>query len=404
MIYNYNGGILPPLCLCMGGEIFLKIYNAEIYTMNSDIIKKGWIEITDGKISAVCEGAPDSVSEDDINAEGKKILPGFIDAHTHLGIIENGINFEGDDCNEQTDPFTPQLRVIDGVNPFDYCFKEAYRRGITSVLTCPGSANACGGNIIAVKTYGRRADDMLIKEVGIKFALGENPKTVYNDRDETPVTRMGIAAVIREGLYKTKKYYEDICKYQNDSENYDMPEYDMKCEALIPLIKKEIKAYFHCHRADDICTAIRIAREFDIDVVIVHGTEGHLIADILAEENIPVIAGPVICDRCKPEMRDLKVENAGVLSRNNVRTAICTDHPVIPVQYLPTSAEVAIKGGMDEYEALKAITIVPAEICGIADRVGSIAVGMDADLQMYSGNPIGVIDEPEMVMINGKII
>lgn len=380
----------------------MKIYNAEIYTMNSGIIKNGWIEIENGKISYVGEGFPDSVSENDINADGKKLIPGFIDAHTHIGIIENGINFEGDDCNEQTDPFTPHLRVIDGVNPFDYCFKEARQRGITSVLTCPGSANACGGNIIAIKTAGRRADDMLIKDAGIKFALGENPKTVYNDRDETPVTRMGIAAVIREGLYKAKKYYDDILKYESDSENYDLPEYDIKCESLIPLIKKEVKAYFHCHRADDMCTAIRIAKEFDIDIVIVHATEGHLIADILAEENIPVIAGPVLCDRCKPEMNGLKIENAGILVKNNVKTALCTDHPVIPIQYLPTSAEIAIKGGMNEYDALKSITITPAEICGIADRVGSIAVGMDADIQLYSGNPLDIVNEPDMVMIDGK--
>lgn len=385
-------------------ENLMKIYNTEIYTMDSEIIKNGWVEIKNGKIISVNSGSPENISDEDINADGKKLLPGFIDAHTHLGIIENGIAFEGDDCNEQTDPFTPQLRVIDAVNPFDFCFKEAVKRGITSVLTCPGSANPCGGTIIAIKTYGRRVDDMLIKDAGIKFALGENPKTVYNDRDETPITRMGVAAVIREGLYKAKKYCEDIENYENNSEDYDMPEYDIKCEALIPLIKRQTKAHFHCHRADDICTAIRIAKEFNLDAVIVHGTEGHLIADILAEENIPVIAGPVLCDRCKPEMRDLKLENAGILYANKVKTALCTDHPVIPIQYLPTSAELVIKGGMPEYEALKAITINPAQICGISDRIGSITVRKDADLQLYKGNPLDIMSEPEMVMINGKIM
>jgi len=384
----------------------MKIYNAKIYTMDSGIIENGWIEINNGIISAVESGIPDTVCDDDLNVDGNSVIPGFIDAHTHMGIIENGIAFEGDDCNEQTDPFTPHLRVIDGVNPFDYCFKEAVKRGITTVLTCPGSANPCGGTIIAVKTYGRRVDDMLIKNAGIKFALGENPKTVYNDRDETPVTRMGVAAIIREGLYKAEKYYEDIQRYKADSENYDMPEYDIKCEALLPLIKGEIKAHFHCHRADDICTAIRIAKEFSLQLVIVHATEGHLIADILHDENIPVISGPILCDRCKPEMRDLKIENTGILFKNNVQTAICTDHPVIPVQYLPVSAALAVKGGMPYYEALRSITIVPAEITGISDRTGSITVGKDADIQIYDKNSnfLDIMSEPYKVFIEGREI
>lgn len=382
----------------------MKIYNARIYTMDIGIIENGWIEINNGKICSVNNGTPDSICSDDINAEGKKMLPGFIDAHTHLGIIENGIGFEGDDCNEQTDPFTPHLRAIDGINPFDFCFEEAVKRGITSVLICPGSANPCGGSIVASKTYGRRIDDMLIKNAGIKFALGENPKTVYNDRDETPVTRMGVAAIIREGLHKARRYYEECLKYQNDSENYDLPEYDIRCESLIPVLKREEKAYFHCHRADDICTAVRISREFNLDTVIVHATEGHLIADILAEENIPVIAGPLLCDRCKPEMKNLKPENAAVLFKNGVQTAICTDHPVIPVQYLPVSASLAVKGGMDSYAALEAITIIPARIAGIDDRTGSITAGKDADIQLYSSEPLDIMSEPELVMINGRQI
>ncbi len=384
----------------------MKIYNAEIYTMCSEIIENGWVEYENGKITRVCSGTPENISDSDINAEGGKLLPGFIDAHTHLGIIENGIAFEGDDCNEQTDPFTPHLRVIDGINPFDYCFKEALKRGITTAVTCPGSANPCGGTIIAIKTYGRRADDMLVKNIGIKFALGENPKTVYNDRDETPVTRMGVSAVIREGLYKAKNYYEDMCRYEKDSENYDKPEYDIKCEALIPLLKKEVKAHFHCHRADDICTAIRIAREFDLDFTIVHGTEAHLIADILHDENVSVIAGPILCDRCKPEMKSLKIENAGILFENNVQTALCTDHPVIPIQYLPTTAMLGVKGGMPFYEALKSITINSARICGIDNITGSIAENMDADFQIYEKdcNPLDILSEPKTVIINGKII
>lgn len=223
----------------------MKIYNVQIKTMEKRrSIENGWIEIENGKIIAVEEGSPDVVGTEDLDGQGKLLIPGFIDAHTHLGIIENGIDFEGDDCNEATDPFTPQLRTIDGINPMDRCFEEAYKRGITSAVVAPGSANPCGGEIIAVKTYGRRVDDMIIKPVGIKFALGENPKRVYNDRDETPVTRMATAALIREGLTKAKRYLADIDAYEIDKENNDMPEFDLKNHALIPLLRREISRSF----------------------------------------------------------------------------------------------------------------------------------------------------------------
>ena len=382
----------------------MKIYNVKINTMdNGKVIENGWIEIENGKITAVESGTA-TVSENDIDGGGKLLIPGFIDAHTHLGIIENGIDFEGDDCNEATDPFTPQLRSIDAINPLDRCFKEAYSRGITTAVISPGSANPCGGEIIASKTFGRRIDDMIIKTVGIKFALGENPKNVYNDRDETPVTRMATAAVIREGLFKAKKYFDDMQSFKNDSENNDEPEFDIKNHALIPLMNGEISAHFHCHRADDMFTAIRIAKEFNIKPVLVHATEGHLVADILGTENISAVSGPVICDRCKPEMKNLEIKNTAELVKNNVQTAICTDHPVIPIQYLPTSAAMAVKGGLEYQEALEAITVKAAEIAGISDRVGTIEIGKDADLQLYSDNPLELLSEPELVMINGKIV
>lgn len=383
----------------------MKIYNVQIKTMEKRrSIENGWIEIENGKIIAVEEGSPDTVGTEDIDGQGKLLIPGFIDAHTHLGIIENGIDFEGDDCNEATDPFTPQLRTIDGINPMDRCFEEAYKRGITSAVVAPGSANPCGGEIIAVKTYGRRVDDMIIKPVGIKFALGENPKRVYNDRDETPVTRMATAALIREGLTKAKRYLADIDAYEIDKENNDMPEFDLKNHALIPLLRREISAHFHCHRADDMFTAVRIAKEFDLKLVIVHATEGHLIADILGTEKLSAISGPVICDRCKPEMKGLELKNTAELVKNGVKTSICTDHPVIPIQYLPASAAMAVKGGLDSDIALEAITINAAEIAGIDDTTGSIAVGKDADLQLYCGNPLDIMNDPELVMINGKVL
>lgn len=382
------------------------IYNAEIHTMDSaGVIKNGWLKIEDRIITGIGEGVPDLIPEDSINAEGGMLLPGFIDAHTHLGIIEDGLDFEGDDCNESTDPFTPQMRAIDGINPFDRCFEEARMRGITSVASSPGSANACGGEICAIKTNGRRIDDMLIKPCGIKFAMGENPKNVYNGREETPVTRMAVTALIREGLYKAKRYVHDMDSYYSDSENYDPPEYDIKCEALMLLLDRKMKAFFHCHRADDICTAMRIAKEFSLDAVIIHGTEGHKIADIIAGEKIPVICGPIICDRCKPEMKGLELRNTSVMHENGVKLAICTDHTVIPIQYLPLSAQAAVKGGLDPEEALKMLTINPAEILGIDEETGSLTVGKDADIQLYrkGENPLDLMTEPALVVISGDI-
>lgn len=383
------------------------IYNAEIHTMNSagTIIENGWIKIEDDKISDIGEGNPGDIPADSINAAGKAVYPGFIDAHTHLGIIENGIDFEGDDCNEATDPFTPQMRAVDGINPFDRCFEEARRRGITAVASSPGSANACGGEICVIKTDGRRIDDMLVKVCGVKFALGENPKNVYNGKDEAPITRMAIAALIREGLYKARRYQRDMDSYYSDSENYDPPEYDIKCEALLPLMQRKQKAFFHCHRADDICTAMRIAREFSLELVIIHGTEGWKIADILAKEKIPVICGPVICDRCKPEMKGLELKNAAVMQENGVKFSICTDHPVIPIQYLPISAQASVRGGLSYEAALRAVTINAAEILSIDDETGSLEIGKSADLQLYGKgeNPLDLMSEPSLVMINGKI-
>ena len=244
------------------------------------------------------------------------------------------------------------------------------------------------------------ADRMQIG-TGVKFALGENPKSVYNDRDETPITRMATAAMIREGLAKAQRYQQELDFAESDPDEH-MPDYDAKSEALLPLLERDVKAHFHCHRADDICTAIRIAKEFNLDYVIIHGTEGHLIADILAEENAPVIAGPILCDRCKPEMQHLTISGPSIMQKAGVKLALCTDHPVIPIQYLPTTAALAVKGGMQREDALYAITAGAAEILGVENRIGSIAAGMDADLQLYRGDPLDLLCDPWLVMINGR--
>ncbi|MFZ2539392.1 MAG: amidohydrolase, partial [Oscillospiraceae bacterium] len=279
------------------------IINAKIMTMEENNYDNGYVSIKDGKIDAI--GTMESLTLSDVNtidAKSALLLPGFIDCHCHIGMWDDGLGFEGDDGNEETDPITPQLRAIDAVNSFDDCFLEAIHAGITSVLTGPGSANPIAGQWIAMKTAGTRIDDMIIKSpVGMKFALGENPKSVYNSKSQTPVTRMAIAALIREQLKKAKRYMEDWANYLED-EDFDEPEYDIKCEALVPVLKREIKAFFHAHRADDIFTAIRIAKEFNLDYVLIHATEGYKIADTLKFENAQIIAGPIICDRSKPEL------------------------------------------------------------------------------------------------------
>lgn len=345
-----------------------------------------------------------------IEAGGKWLLPGFIDAHTHLGMYEDGIRDEGDDLNEGTDPCVPQLRAVDAVNPMDKTFEEALAAGITCVATGPGSANPISGQFAVIKTHGKRIDGMIMKApASIKFALGENPKIFYGEKNQTPETRMATAAIIRENLRKAQKYGEKKSEHEESLESdgedkIDEPDFDIKLDALLPVINKEIPAHIHAHRADDIFTAVRICKEFDLEFVIIHCTDGHLIADELAKENIRAIVGPVICDRAKPEMKNLELKNAKTLSDAGILFALTTDHPVTPVQYLPYCAALAVKGGLDFYSALKAITINPAVILGIDDKVGSIEKGKHADMVLYSGNPLEILSNAETVIVNGGIV
>lgn len=389
------------------------IYNARIFTASDDdIIENGYIETNGGIITAVgCmdEFSGNLDSGDVIDASGLTVYPAFVDAHCHIGICENWLGFEGDDVNEATDPSTPHLRAVDAINAADLCFSEAARAGIGTAVTGVGSANPVGGSFLAMKTYGSsRIDKLIIKDpVSIKFALGENPKRVYNDRDETPVTRMATVAIIREQLMKARRYMEDLAEYERTKGTDDetsRPDFDIKCEALIPLLKREIKAHFHCHRQDDIFTAIRISKEFSLDYVLIHVTDGHLIADELKDERAQCVIGPLLADRCKPELINQSIGNAAKLHKKGVMFAICTDHPETPIQYLPVTAGIAVRGGLSRDEAIRAITINPARICGIDDRVGSIEPGKDADFTAFRGEVFDITEKPEFVIINGKFV
>lgn len=365
------------------------------------IIENGFVQFDGGKITKIGDEIP--LNEDDLyDCSGLTLLPGFIDAHTHLGIAEDSLDFEGDDSNEDSEPITPHMRAIDGINPFDRCFSEARAAGITTAAVAPGSANPIGGQICVLKTYGKRVDSMLVKPTAaIKFALGENPKSTYHAKNLAPTTRMATAALIRETLYKAKRYLEDV-EAANADDELDPPEYDIKSESLIPLLKGEISAHFHAHRADDIFTAVRIAQEFSLKYVLIHCTEGHLIADELAELKAPAIVGPNLCDRCKPELRGQTFDNPRILSDAGVKLALTTDHPVTPLQYLPLCAEIATRNGLDPTAALAALTINPAEILGISDKIGSIKVGKDADFVLIDGDPLS--GKVRAVFIDGKLV
>lgn len=384
----------------------MKLKNAVLHTMEGIDYENGWMTVENGVITGlgpmgIC---PQQPGEEWLDLDGAHIYPGFIDAHTHLGMWEDGLTFEGDDGNEETDPITPQLRAIDALNPMDRCFREALESGVTTVITGPGSANPIGGQLAAIKTAGRCIDKMIVKApVAMKMALGENPKTVYHGKNQTPVTRMATAALIREQLRKAERYLDDTERALAE-EDFDPPEYDIKCEALLPLLRREIPAHIHCHRADDIFTAIRIAEEFQLDYVIVHGTEGHLITEELAEKKARVLSGPILCDRSKPELRNLTPACPGKLTEAGIQTALITDHPVIPIQYLPLCAGLAVREGMDPEMALRAITIEPARVCGLDDRLGSLAVGKDADFSVFRQNPLTIAAKPEKVFVGGREI
>lgn len=380
------------------------IVNADIRTMAQRDYPHGFVEVCGEKIMTVgpMEDCPPLDGQEVLDAQGWIAVPGFVDAHSHIGMWEDGLGFEGDDGNEDTDPATPHLRGLDGVNPMDRAFAEARASGVCTVVTGPGSANPIAGQMCALKTLGRRVDDMVVREpLAMKMAMGENPKSSYHEKQQGPATRMAIAAVLREHLAKAQKYQEQLERALED-EDLEEPEYDAKCEALLPLLKGQIQAHIHAHRADDMFTGLRIAREFGFAPVLIHGTEGYLVADLLAKEGVPVVVGPLMGARTKPELAQSDIRAAGILNRAGVPIAICTDHPEVPENYLLLSAQMAVQGGLDQKAALRAITIEPARICGIQDRVGSLEPGKDADLLLFRQEPMETREPPQVVIISGQ--
>lgn len=380
------------------------ITNVAIEPMMGDLVPLGYIRCREGRIEALgpMEACPaPEPGEPCHDLPGCTAYPGFIDAHSHLGLFGDGLGVEGEDGNEMSDPVSPQLWALDGINPCDRGFAEALAAGVTTVAVGPGSANAIAGQVCLLKTWGDCVDDMVrIQPLAMKFALGENPKGVYGPRPQSPGTRMATASLIRDQLHKALRYQQDLQRAQEDDE-VDPPELDSRCEALLPVLEGRIQAHFHAHRADDIGTALRLTREFGLKTVIIHGTEGYRIAPLLARAGVPVVTGPIIGSRSKPELANMTLENTALLLQAGVPTAICTDHPEVPADLLPVSAALAMRGGCTRQQALRAITCGAARVLGIEDRAGALAPGMWGDIAVFAEDPLSACARPRAVFVDG---
>ena len=382
----------------------LVLKNGNVMTMAGPAFV-GDVAIENGKIVAV--GQSLSYSDAEVrDVTGMTVMPGIVDPHCHIGMWEDAMGFEGADGNECTNPITPELRAIDAINPYDRCFEEAAAGGVTTCVTGPGSANVIGGQFVAIKTYGDSVDDMVLRfPVAVKAAFGENPKRVYNGKNQTPSTRMATAALMRKALIEAQEYNEKLEKGKADPEK--MPERNLGKEILARVIRRELPMKIHAHRADDILTAIRICREFKLRYTLDHCTEGYLITDklkeALGEDCEGIIVGPLLTDRSKIELKNLSFKAPKVLEKAGIEYAMMTDHPVTPEQYLPICTAIAVREGASEEGALKAITINAAKITGIADRVGSIEVGKDPDIAVFSGHPFDFRSRCVLTLVNGKV-
>ena len=395
----------------------IAITNGKVLTITQGTLERGTVLIDDGHIVAVGEDLEIPPEAEVHDVEGKVVMPGMIDAHCHVGIFPDGIGWEYSDGNELTDPITPHLRALDAVHPEDKAFKELVAAGVTTVLTGPGSGNLIGGQWVCLKTVPKPAveDMVLLEPAGMKMALGENPKRVYGEQKKMPSTRMGNAAALRVALVEARNYMETWDRYQEkladheakveagdeEAKRPDPPERNLKLEALVKVLRRDMKARIHAHRADDMLTAIRIAEEFDLDLTLEHATEGYKIADILANKNIPVTAGPILFSRVKYELKDMTPKNPGLMAKAGVKVAIQTDE-MSAVKYLTMNAALAVREGLPEEQALKAITIHPAEIIGVDDRVGSLEEGKDADIVVLSGHPFDFRSVVEWVLVDGE--
>lgn len=380
----------------------LHIINAHLKPITSPDIPCGQLLIDAGKIAAIGETVEVPAGCEVYDAQGCLVTPGFIDAHTHIGLHEEAVRWEGADYNESTHPVTPEMRAVDAINPNDEAFAVALSGGVTTAITGPGSANVIGGTFCALKLHGSCVDDMLLRPaVAMKIAMGENPKGCYGQNGKkAPMTRMAIAALLRGTLAKAKKYAADIEAAQ--AEDKPAP-FDFQMEAMLPVIRREIPLKAHAHRADDILTVLRICREFDVDVTLDHVTEGHLIVDKLVEANKPVLVGPSFGSKSKFELKEKSFATPGILHKAGLEVCIITDAPVIPLNYLPLCAGLAIREGLEEDAAWRAITINPAKVAGIADRVGSLEVGKDADLAVFDGDPLRDIQaRARQVFVDGE--
>ncbi len=384
----------------------LLIRNGLVKTMEGPDIENGQILIDNGKILAVGQELEVPAGTPVLDVGGCLVAPGFVEAHCHIGLEEEMVGAVGNDVNEATNPLTPQMRAIDAINPMDEAFDEALKNGVTCAVTGPGSANVIGGTFCAIKLFGKRVDKMVVKSpVAMKAAFGENPKRVYGSSKQTPSTRMATAALLRGLLFKARRYEEDWAEYEKDPENKKRPDFDMQLEAMRPVIRGEIPLKCHAHRADDIFTALRIAKEFCLKITLDHCTDGALIADELAEEGVPVLIGPSFGSKTKIELAHKSFSTPKAMADAGLLTAIITDAPVIPLQYLPLCAGLAVKEGLAEEKAWKMVTINPARIAGIADRVGSLAPGKDADIAIFCGNPLTDVDfHTVATLVNGEIV
>lgn len=382
----------------------LVLKNGNVMTMAGPAFV-GDVAIENGKIVAVGQNL--SYSDAEVrDVTGMTVMPGIVDPHCHIGMWEDAMGFEGADGNECTNPITPELRAIDAINPYDRCFEEAVAGGVTTCVTGPGSANVIGGQFVAIKTYGDSVEDMVLRfPVAVKAAFGENPKRVYNGKNQTPSTRMATVALMRKALIEAQEYNEKLEKGKADPEK--MPERNLGKEILARVIRRELPMKIHAHRADDILTAIRICREFKLRYTLDHCTEGYLITDklkeALSEDCEGIIVGPLLTDRSKIELKNLSFKAPKVLEQAGIEYAMMTDHPVTPEQYLPICTAVAVREGASEEGALKAITINAAKITGIADMVGSIEVGKDADIAVFSGHPFDFRSRCVLTLVNGKV-